>query len=133
VTYALDTNIIIDFLNREPSIIKQFNKTAISKTSMVIPSIVDYEVLRGFYHTPAPRKEAIYQIIRINCPVVEVNAAIWKRAASIWAMLRKTGHSIGDADILISAFCIENDYTLITHNTKHFKDINGLLLNDWPK
>jgi predicted nucleic acid-binding protein len=64
---------------------------------------------------------------------VEVNTAIWKRAASIWAMLRKMGKTVGDADIIIAAYCMENEYTLVTHNTKHFIDINGLLINDWPK
>jgi len=58
---------------------------------------------------------------------VEVDIAIWKRAASIWAALRKMGKIVGDADILIAACCLENGYTLVTYNTKHFIDINGLL------
>jgi predicted nucleic acid-binding protein len=130
---ALDANIIIGFLSKEPSVVKRFDKTAIDGIGMVIPSVVDYEVLRGFCHTPSPRKEAVYHNMRINCPVVEVDAAIWKRAASIWAMLRKTGRTIGDADILIAAHCIENGYILATHNIKHFKDISGLLTEDWTE
>jgi len=45
--------------------------------------------------------------------------------------LRKTGKTICDADILIAAHCIVNGYTLITHNTKHFENIEGLLLENW--
>jgi len=37
------------------------------------------------------------------------------------------------ADIIIAACCMENGYTLVTHNTKHFIDISGLLMDDWPK
>jgi predicted nucleic acid-binding protein len=127
----LDTNIIIDFLNREQSVIKQFNKAEIDGVGMLIPSVVDYEIMRGFCHTPSPRKEVVYQNMRVNCPVIEINTAIWKLAASIWALLRKAGQTVGDADIIIAATCIENGYSLITYNTKHFKNINGLLLCDW--
>ena len=128
---ALDANIIIDFLSREPSVVQHFDKTAISGVGMVIPSVVDYEVLRGFCHTPSPRKEAVYHNMRINCPVVEVNSAIWACAASLWASLRRTGRTVGEVDILIAAYCVENKYTLITHNTKHFTNIRGLSIADW--
>jgi len=133
MVYALDSNIIIDFLSREPSVVKQFDKAVLKGDGFIIPSVVDYEVLRGFCHKPTPRKEAVYNNLRVNCPVVDVNAAIWKRAASIWATLRKTGKTVGDADIIIAACCMENGYTLVTHNTKHFVDIGGLLMDDWSK
>ena len=133
MVYALDSNIIIDFLSREQSVIKQFDKAVINRIGIIIPSIVDYEILRGFCHKPTPHKEAVYNKLRVNCPVVEVDVAIWKRAASIWATLRKMGKTVGDADIIIAACCMENGYTLVTHNTKHFIDISGLLMDDWPK
>ena len=133
MVYALDSNIIIDFLSREPSVVKQFDKAVINGNGIIIPSVVDYEVLRGFCHKPTPRKETVYNKLRINCPVIEVDTAIWKRAASIWATLRKMGKTVGDADILIAAYCMENGCTLVTHNTKHFIDISGLLMDDWPK
>ena len=98
---------------------------------MVIPSAVDYEISRGFHHTPNTRKEAVYNIMRVNCPVMEVNADIWDCVARIWAMLRKNGFTVGDFDILIAAFCLVNRYTLVTHNTKDFMHIDGLLLVDW--
>jgi len=131
--YALDSSIIIDFLSREPSVINQFDEAVFNGIGIIIPSVVDYEVLRGFCHKPTPRKEAVYDKLRVNCPVVEVDTAIWKQAASIWATLRKMGKTVGDADIIIAACCLENEYTLVTHNTKHFINIRGLLMDDWPK
>ena len=133
MVYAIDSNIIIDFLNREPSVVKQFDKAILNGIGITIPSVVDYEVLRGFCHKPTPRKEIVYNKLRVNCPVAEVDTDIWKRAASIWATLRKTGKAVGDADIIIAACCLENKYTLITHNIKHFINISGLLMDDWPK
>ena len=79
--YALDTNILLDFIWKKMPVVKEFDKLAIAGIRMVIPSVVDYEVLRGFCHTPSLRKEAVYNSMRVNCPIVEVNADIWKRAA----------------------------------------------------
>ena len=131
MTYALDTNAIIDVLNKEAVIVKRFNTAIINNTPVVIPSAVDYEISRGFYHTPIPRKEAVYRNMRLNCPVIDANADIWDCAAQIWAKLRKQGLTVGDFDILIAAYCVVNNYTLVTNNTKHFKDIAGLNIEDW--
>ena len=54
-------------------------------------------------------------------------------AADIYSNLRKKGKSIGDADILIAAFVIKNNGTLISNNTKHYDDIPNLNLNNWLK
>ena len=131
MTYALDTNIIIDYLSGDPTVMIQFRNVAKNKIPMVIPSVVDYEVVRGFCHTKNVGKEATYRKMRLNCRTVEVNADIWKCAASIWATLRKTGYTVGDADILIAASCIVNGYTLVTHNAKDFENITGLPFVDW--
>ena len=81
--YALDSNIIIDILSREPSVVNKFDEAVLYGIGIIIPSVVDYEVLRGFFHKPTPRKETVYNKLRVNCPVVEVDAFIWKRAAFI--------------------------------------------------
>ena len=51
MTYALDTNIIIDYLNGITEVMTRFRNVAKNKTPIIIPAIVDYEVLRGFYHS----------------------------------------------------------------------------------
>ena len=129
--YALDTCAIISILNKKACIIKRFNDMIKSGVSLVIPSAVDYEIMRGFYYAPKPNKHSAYTSMRNNCPIVEVNASIWDCAAALWAILRSKGLTIGDFDILIAAFCIVNSYTLVTHNTKHFADIDGLNIVDW--
>jgi predicted nucleic acid-binding protein len=34
-------------------------------------------------------------------------------------------------DMLIAAVALANDAILVTHNTKHFENIDGLVLEDW--
>ncbi|GHU53286.1 hypothetical protein FACS1894200_13840 [Spirochaetia bacterium] len=54
-------------------------------------------------------------------------------AARIYADLKKRGLLIEDADILIAAFCIQNDYILVTNNSKHFKNIGNLNSINWMR
>lgn len=38
-----------------------------------------------------------------------------------------------DSDILIAAYCIVNDYTLVTDNTSDFERIEGLKFVNWKR
>ena len=131
MTYALDTNIIINLLKNRPNVNKCLNDAVGSKIAVVIPPFVHYEILRGFFYKQSPSKEIAYQNMAANCPIGVMSTQILERAAKIYAILRKSGSTIGDADIMIAAFCIENGYTLVTTNTKHFKNVHGLQLADW--
>ena len=51
---------------------------------------------------------------------------MWKIAVSIYVNLKRKGFTVGDSDILIEAFCIEKNFTLVTRNTKHFVNIDDL-------
>ena len=58
----------------------------------------------------------------------------WRKAAEIYAALSKQGKPLGktfDGDIFIAAYCVINDYTLITNNQKHFERIDGLNFEVW--
>jgi tRNA(fMet)-specific endonuclease VapC len=40
--------------------------------------------------------------------------------------LQEKGFSIQDDDLLIAAYCLKHKFTLVTNNTKHFKNIENL-------
>ncbi|MCL1986619.1 MAG: PIN domain-containing protein [Firmicutes bacterium] len=133
MTFALDTNVIIDLLNLEPLPSKRLGETQKANHSVVILSIVNYEIKKGFNHRATPKKQAGYAYMREEFALIEVTEEVWDCAALIWSDLRKMGITIGDADILIAAFCIIHNYTLVTNNTKHFNQIDGLTIVDWTK
>jgi len=129
--YALDTCVIINYLNGNSETREQIYRIIKNKMSIVLMSIVDYEIMRGFYYTPNEIKQSIYKKMRLKLKCVEINSKIWDEAAKMWAELRKKGHTIGDADILIATFCIVNGYTLVTNNSKHFLEIKELKVENW--
>jgi len=45
--------------------------------------------------------------------------------------LRATGKPAEDADIFIAAYCVVNDYVLVTNNIKHFEATGELKTLNW--
>lgn len=60
--------------------------------------------------------------------VLPLDRATMRRFAQIRGDLRAEGLLIGDFDTLIAATALENDLTLITHNTRHFERVPELRL-----
>jgi tRNA(fMet)-specific endonuclease VapC len=99
--------------------------------TVVIPPITYYEILRGFKHKAAPKKEFSFALICNAFGVGEMTLAAWEEAADIYARRRKTGNPIDDSGILIAAFCVVNNYALVTNNVKHFEGTDGLIIENW--
>jgi len=131
--YALDTNIISYWLQKNMRVAERLNGALRKGHVVVIPPSTFYEIRRGFKHTPAPGKEFAFTLMCQSYKIEEMDLTAWEEAATIYAKKRKTGQMIDDNDILVAAFCIVNGYTLVTHNTKHFQHIDGLLLEDWAE
>lgn len=49
------------------------------------------------------------------------------------ARLRKTGISIDDFDLLIGVTSVNHELVMVTNNTRHFKRIAKIKLEDWTK
>jgi predicted nucleic acid-binding protein len=141
MTYALDTNIISHFLWGEGEVEKRFDEEIVKAGNpYVIPPVVVYEIKRWLMDNPggslslfAQEFELLYREVRDKA---DMPAVAWEKAADIFVQLKQKGQMIGTkdvltADLLIAAYCIVNDYTLVTNNTRHFERIDGLKLTNW--
>ena len=131
VRYCLDTNAVSDILRKREAVMANFS--FVMSGGIYIPSIVYYEIVRGFksansYHR---LKEfyLLYESAKHNF-LDRFGIETVERAADIYATLHK-GQQIEDNDIYIAAIAIANDCTLVTSNTKHFSRIEGLRLANW--
>ena len=133
MTYALDTNIISYLLKDDPVVYENYNLATASGEYCVIPPVAYYEIRRGLLYVDATTKLDDFGVLCSEFDIGEMSGQSWDEAAQLYAMLRKERRLIEDADIFIAAFCITGGYTLVTHNTKHFEDIDGLQIVDWAE
>jgi len=131
MTYALDTNIISYVLNGNITLSEKLESITQSGEKVVIPLIVYYEIKRGLIANKATKKMHIFDNLCLKLNIQDLTVDDMNTAASIYAHHKRIGKLIDDSDLLISAQCVTQGYMLITHNTKHFKDVDGLQLVDW--
>ena len=129
--YAFDTNTIIHLMRGTQSVKENREKATEDGSRFIIPLFVNYEIKRGLIIKAVSKHVKAYDIVCANCSLVEMTVDAWIRAARIYAGLYAKRFTVRDSDIIIAAFCIVNDYTLVTDNTKDFENIGGLKYVNW--
>jgi tRNA(fMet)-specific endonuclease VapC len=97
-----------------------------------LPSVVLYELELGAARSQAPadlkaRLDALVRTLQV-LPFGEAEA---RAAARIRASLESEGKPIGPIDVLVAATALEQHAVLVTHNTKEFRRVKGLRVEDW--
>ncbi|MCP4130993.1 MAG: type II toxin-antitoxin system VapC family toxin [bacterium] len=131
MTYLLDTNTCIVFLNGRSEKIK-LQLESKRQGELALCSIVKAELFFGAMKSNNPDKTLKKQLRFVNqlvsIPFDDEAARVYSR---IRADLEKIGKPIGPNDLLIASTAIANNLTLVTHNTQEFNRIQELQLEDW--
>jgi len=127
----LDTNIISYYFKDNSKVVEELVAAIRNRQKVCITAINIYEVIKGFNWKNNKKKEALFRKFLPNLSVFTIDEQVVEIAAKIYASLRKKGVTIGDADILIAAIVIKNNGTLVTNNTKHFRIIDQLKVQNW--
>ena len=131
MTYALDTNIVSYILKGNAALDIKLNAVTRAGNKVVIPLMVYYEARRGLLNDNAINKMRIFDKLCARLNVDNLTVSDMNTAANIYDKRKRSGTIIDDADILIAAQCITNNYTLVTNNVRHFKDMDGLIYENW--
>jgi len=70
-------------------------------------------------------------LFNIVATKADMEPAAWDIAVGIYIDLKQKGQLIGDADILIAAYCMSKNYTLVTRNERDFRRIANLKFVNW--
>lgn len=128
--YVLDTNTLIYFFKGLGAVAGHL----LSKPPQDIglPAIVLFELEVGIALSsyPEKRKSQLLEMLSV-VQTLPFGGPEARAAAAIRVDLGKRGLLIGPYDILIAATALAHKSILVTHNTKEFKRINGLPLEDW--
>ncbi|MCB1157493.1 MAG: type II toxin-antitoxin system VapC family toxin, partial [Leptospiraceae bacterium] len=119
------------FFRNNPKVTKKLDKYLKEFGFINISIITYYEVLNGLYFKDAKNQLSKFEkFVELN-EILPLTDEIAKKAAEIYARLKKNGNPIGHNDTLIASTAIVNNMKLITNNTNHFNRIEELDIDNW--
>ena len=131
--YLLDTCVVSDYVKGEPGTRAHLAK--ISPLYVALSSVTVMEIYYGLYKNPdrARKIEKVLMDFIDAVDVIPFAAKEAKHAAMVRSWLEEQGKPIGPYDIQIAGAAIANDCILVTSNTREFKRLPELTLENWRK
>ena len=129
--YLLDRNVCIRYLNGQSHGIRR-KLEALSRGQVGLCSVVKAELLYGALKSAQPQRntERLAHFFT-GFPCLSFDEAASEVYPGIRLQLEKAGKPIGPNDLLIAAVALANQLILVTHNTREFGRIEGLVIEDW--
>jgi predicted nucleic acid-binding protein len=96
---------------------------------VAIAEICDYEARRELLRKQATRQLRNLDILIGSCAYHPIDTKLMRRAAEIWASMRRKGRPTGnndsmDGDVILAAQALSfDDHLVVTPNTRHFAGI----------
>ena len=127
MSYLIDTDVLIDGLQRRVSTVELLHTLAPHGVAITIISVG--EIYEGaFATTDAARHMANARTFVQDIVVLGLTDNVMEVLARERAALRRSGQRIADMDMIIGATAVSYDLELVTRNERHFRRINGLRL-----
>lgn len=131
--YLLDTNILIYLIKNQPPTIAQKVNSLPTDAKLAMSFITWAELLKGAERSnrkpeTLSRLDQLAQLVNVIYPEGQ---AICKHYAEQFMQLKDAGTPIGANDLWIACHALAVNATLVTHNTKEFLRVKGLVVEDW--
>jgi len=133
MTYYLDANVIISILRGQDPVLKR-KLSSIPMKNIKIPSVVKAELVTGAYKKHDIKKELDIVVgFTDKFEIISFDSNASLTYGRIRADLEKKGAIIGPNDLIIAATVLSNGGTLVTKNTKEFRRVEGLHVENWSE
>lgn len=128
--YLLDTDIFIYFTKGNQKIRERIE--AVGRENIFLSAVTIGELYYGAYHSE--NVSASLDILNRHLEETQVfnfNKSAARIFGRLKAGLRKKGTPLADFDLAIASIALHHECILVTHNTRHFKKIPELSVEDW--
>ncbi len=131
MTYLLDTNACIHYLNHADSPIR-CRMELLRPVDVMVCSVVKAKLYYGANRSSRKPEtltalEAFLSLLS-SLPFDDNAARVYGR---IRAELSSRGTPIGPNDLMIASIALAHNIALVTHNTREFGRVDGLRIEDW--
>lgn len=127
--YLLDTNAVIALLNDAKSRLAQRARQH-SPADIGMSAVVSHELFYGAFKSKRVERN-VALVDSLQFKVVEFDKEDSRHAGAIRAALVAPGSTIGPYDVLIAGQARARGLVLVSHNTREFKRVPELLVEDW--
>jgi predicted nucleic acid-binding protein len=133
--YLLDTDTLSNIIKRKPSEFLKKKMAKIPKALQHTSSITLGEIYYGAYRTNKLDKiiTSFEENVLPNVNILAFDGDTSKIFGQLKAILEKKGIGCSEPDLRIASIAKQHKLTLITGNTRHFKNIPGLKIENWIK
>lgn len=134
VTYMLDTN-ICSFIMRKnpPQVLQRLQEAAEAGNRLVISAITYAELRYGAASPKAPRAVTAWidALVQRLDDVLPWDSDAVDASAKLMRQLLDAGTPIGPNDTGIAGHALATQCIVVTNNTREFRRVPGLLVEDW--
>lgn len=126
--FLLDSTAVIAIMKGHPTFLDRLRRYV--PQDFGVSSIVAHELFYGAYKG----QRTAYNLERIDAlqfEVLEFNREDAQQSGAIRANLAAAGTPIGPYDVLIAGQALARSLTLITRNTREFRRVADLSVEDW--
>lgn len=128
--YMLDTNAASEAIRGHPNLDRRLQELA--PGTWCISAVTCSELRFGMARRPEAVRlhRLVHGFLRI-APVLPWDVQAATRHGDLRAYLKASGTPIGDFDEMIAAHALAVDAVVVTDNTRHFKRVPGLVVENW--
>ena len=133
IKYMLDTNICIFAINHKPeSLVHRIEQCIPGE--LCISSITFAELLHGVEKSQAVERNRLALLLFLSkIAILDFDSEAADEYGKLRADLERKGTPIGPMDMLIAGHAKSEQLIVVTNNTREFKRISGLEIQDWTE
>jgi len=131
VKWLLDTNVCIAVIRRRPeSALRRLRGKQVGQVGLSTITLAELEFGAAKSQQPAKARAALREFL-LPLEVVTFDEAAADAYGTVRAAMEKKGRPIGPLDTLIAAHALALGTVLVTSNTREFRRVPGLSVEDW--